>query len=58
MISQQSKLGNLLFALGAVGGGLYAAKRSKPLLTIALISLGAGLGGYLVGNSITNFYSK
>lgn len=54
----QTKLGNLLFTIGVVGGGIYAAKRNKPLLTIGLISLGMGFGGYLVGNSITNFYSK
>jgi hypothetical protein len=55
---QQTKLGNLMFAIGLVGGGIYAAKRNKPLATIALISVALGAGGYVLGNSVYNFYTN
>jgi hypothetical protein len=53
-----TKLGNLLFAVGLLSGGVYATKRSKPLLSVGLYALGFGVGGFILGNSLTNFYSN
>jgi hypothetical protein len=53
---KQSKLGNLFLAVGVVSGGIYAAKRGKPAMTIGLIALAAGFGGFIVGNALTKFY--
>ena len=53
-----TKLGNLLFAVGLLSGGIYATKRSKPLLSVGLYALGFGVGGFILGNSLTNFYSN
>lgn len=53
---KQSKLGNLFLAIGVVGGGIYAAKRGKPAMTIAIIALVSGVGGFIVGNALTKFY--
>lgn len=55
-IFTQSKLGNILLAAGLLSGGIYAAKKGKPTTTILLYSVGLGLGGFVLGNSITNFY--
>jgi hypothetical protein len=52
----QSKLGSLLGALGAVGGAVYAVKNKKSAQNIALIAFGVGLGGFIVGNALTNYY--
>jgi len=57
-LTTPSKLGNLMFAVGLLSGGVYASKRGKPALTIGLFALGFGLGGFLLGNAVTNFYSK
>ena len=52
----QSKLGNLILAIGVVGGGIYAAKRGKPAMTIGVIALVSGVGGFILGNALTKFY--
>ena len=53
---EKTKLGSLLFTIGLVGGGLYGAKKGKPAMTIGLFAIGFGVGGYLLGNSISKFY--
>ena len=51
-----SKLGNLMAAVGAIGGGLYALKGNKSTITIVTFIGVAGVGGYILGNAITNYY--
>ena len=57
-LTTSTKLGNLLLAVGLLSGGVYASKKGKPILTIGLFAVGFGVGGYFLGNSITNYYSK
>lgn len=53
----QSKLGSLLAAFGAVGGALYVAKKKGTAQNIAITAVAVGLGGYILGNALTNYYS-
>jgi len=53
----QSKLGSLLGAFGAVGGALYMVKKGGPATKIAITAVVAGLGGYILGNALTNYYT-
>ena len=53
---EKSKLGSLFFTIGLIGGGLYGAKKGKPTMTIGLLAITFGVGGYLLGNSISKFY--
>ncbi len=54
---QKSKLGNLLATVGLVGAAIYAVKTHKKAPMFLALVAGFGLGGYIVGNSVTNFYS-
>jgi hypothetical protein len=51
-----SKLGNLMAAIGAVGGGLYALKNNKSNISLITFIGVAGVGGYMIGNALTNYY--
>lgn len=53
----QTKLGSLLGAFGAVGGAFYAVKKGKDAQNIAIIAVAVGLGGFIVGNALTNYYT-
>jgi hypothetical protein len=53
----QSKLGSLLAAFGAVGGAIYVAKKGGAAKNIAITAVAAGLGGYILGNALTNYYA-
>ena len=57
MLTKSTQLGNVFFAVGLLAGGISAAKKGKPTLTIGLFALGYGVGGYILGNAITNFYN-
>lgn len=51
-----SKLGNALASFGILTGIFYGVKNQKNVGTIIFYSLGFGLAGLVVGNSITKFY--
>jgi Na+/phosphate symporter len=53
-----SKLGNLFAAFGAIGGAAYAVKNKKSAQNIGLIAIGVGLGGFILGNALTNYYTS
>lgn len=54
---QTSKIGTLLASVGAIGGAIYAVKNQKPTTTLVLMTIGFGIGGYMLGNSINKFYT-
>jgi hypothetical protein len=53
---QQSKFGNALGTIGAVGGVLYSIRKQKSFGATALFAVGFGILGLMIGNSITKFY--
>ena len=53
-----SKFGGLIATFGLVGGAFYSFKSNRTALVGTWISLGAGIGGYLIGNAITKFYEQ
>jgi hypothetical protein len=53
---KNSKFGNTLGAVGALGGIFYAMKGNKNIGATALYTIGFAFAGILLGNSITKFY--
>lgn len=53
---KNSKFGNTLGSIGLLGGIFYAMRKHKSLGVTALYALAFGVGGVIIGNSITNFY--
>ena len=51
-----TKFGNTLGSVGLVGGMLYAMKNNKDTKGIVIYGLLFGIGGLLIGNSLTKFY--
>jgi hypothetical protein len=53
---KNSKFGNTLGSIGLLGGIFYAMGKHKSLGQTAIYGLLFGVGGIIIGNSITNFY--
>ena len=53
---QQSKLGNIIGAVGFVGGILHMQKKGEPASKVVVAGAVLGICGYLLGNAITKFY--
>lgn len=51
-----SKLGSLLGTLGVIGGVVYGMKKGGGFGKTALFAALFGIGGVVVGNSISKFY--
>jgi hypothetical protein len=51
---KSSNIGTLLGAIGLIGGAMYAIKGGK---NIAVFTIGFGVGGYLLGNAVSKFYT-
>lgn len=55
-MKQTSKLGGVLGTVGVLSGIFVAMKQNKKLGATALYAIAFGVGGLLIGNSITKFY--
>ena len=55
-IINKSQLGSTLGTIGAIGGILYSMKKGKGLGATFLFTVAFGIGGLLVGNSVSKFY--
>ena len=53
---QSSKIGNLLAAIGLIGGAAYAMKGGKNPQSIAMFAIGFAAGGYILGNATSKFF--
>jgi VIT1/CCC1 family predicted Fe2+/Mn2+ transporter len=53
---QQTKLGNILGAVGFVGGILHMQKKGEGASKVLVTGAVFGLCGYFIGNAITKFY--
>jgi hypothetical protein len=53
---KSSKIGNLIGTGAVLGGVFYAISKGKDFKGIALYGALFGIGGYLLGNSISKFY--
>ena len=54
---KSSNIGTLLGAIGLIGGAMYAIKGGKSVQNIAVFTIGFGVGGYLLGNAVSKFYT-
>jgi hypothetical protein len=52
----KSKFGSLLGSIGAVSGLVYSMKKGKGVGQTFLFTLGFGIAGLILGNSINKFY--
>jgi xanthosine utilization system XapX-like protein len=55
---KNSKFGNTLGSIGLLGGIFYAMGKQKSLGQTAIYALLFGVGGIIIGNSITIFTNK
>lgn len=53
---KSTKIGNLLGSGAVLGGVFYAISKGKDFKGILLYGTIFGVGGYLLGNSISKFY--
>ena len=52
----KSKFGSLLGSIGAVSGLVYSMKKGKGIGQTFLFTLGLGVAGLILGNSLNKFY--
>ncbi len=55
-MTKSTKLGSLVGTAGIIGGIFYATKNNKTLPQTAMIAVGLGIVGVLIGNAVTKFY--
>lgn len=55
---ERSKLGNALGSFGVLAGLLYGVKSQKGIGMTIFYTLGFGLAGIIVGNSVSKFYEQ
>lgn len=53
---EKTKFGSALGSIGAVSGLIYSMKNGKGIGQTFLFTLGFGIAGLIVGNSISKFY--
>lgn len=55
---EKSKFGSLLGSIGAVSGLVYSMKKGKGVGQTFLFTLGFGVAGLILGNSLSKFYEN
>jgi FtsH-binding integral membrane protein len=53
---EKSNLGNTLGTIGVLSGLAYSIKNKKSFGMSALYVIAFGIGGLILGNSVTKFY--
>jgi hypothetical protein len=53
---EKSKIGSALGSIGAVGGLIYSMKKGKGIGQTFLFTVGFGIAGLIIGNSLNKFY--
>lgn len=55
-MTHKSKIGSALGTIGAVSGLVYSMKQGKGIGQTFLFTLGFGIAGMIIGNSLSKFY--